>query len=422
MYRAVSVTVASRSKIMMSLRSMRSSAGTRIVIYVSLALVAAGSISDLMVETSNSTLEAGSRIGLDYWVFLAAGDVARTGMDGVLYTEQFLSVGSVDFVYPPWAAIAMIPWTYLPEVLGFVVWTVLGLLLLFLGLRSCGVTNWRFYSILLISLPSVFALGLGQSTFFLVGIAAFAASAMQQNQAGRSGVLISASSWKPHLYGGFVLFWLSDPRQWMAQAVSGLMTLLILGIGSAIILPGAWQDWVSLVTGGVDTLSAPHFSISLDALALAAWGSPESGRWFILVPVAVAMVVVTVVMLRKSVAGLAPRLALALSVGLLIAPHVVIYDAILLSVPLGLAFGTALRRDVVLAGMVLVVGLSLGPWITHMQLDRWGHGINASTVALAGVTVLFAFWVRTGEPFFLTASTVAPTDGGSSGSETATTL
>ncbi len=407
---------------MMSVRSMRSSAGTRIVMYVSLTLVVAGSVSDLIVEMSNSALEAGSRIGLDYWVFLAAGDVARTGMDGVLYTEQFLSIGSVDFVYPPWAAIAMIPWTYLPDVPGFLVWTVLGVLVLLLGLRSCGVTDWRFYAVLLISFPSVFALGLGQSTFFLVGVAAFARSSVQQSQVGKSGVLIAASSWKPHLYGGFFLFWLAEPRRWMAQAIWGIATLLVLGVGSAIVLPGAWQDWISLVTGGVDTLSAPHFSISLDAFASAAWGSPDPARWYVLIPVSLLLVIATVAVLRKSAAELAPRLALALAVGLLIAPHVVIYDAILLAVPLALAFRGALRRDVIFAGMTLVLGLSLGPWLTHMQVDRWGHGVNVSTAALIGVTVLFAFWVRTGEGFFLTVSD-GPSDGGeTSAPETATVL
>ena len=123
--------------------------------------------------------------------------------------------------------------------------------------------------------------------------------------------------------------------------------------------------------------------------------------------------IAAVAVLRKSATELAPRLALSLSVGLLIAHHVVTYDAILLAVPLALAFRLALRRDVVFAGMTLVLGLSLGPWPTYMQVDRWGYGINVSTAALLGVTALFAFWVRTSEPFFLDVS-----DGPSDGEET----
>jgi hypothetical protein len=379
--------------------------------YVSLALVVSVSVSHILIDLAQSSLERGSRIGLDYWAFLTAGEVTRIGADGVLYSEQFLSIASVDFVYPPWAAIAMVPWTYLPEVPGLLAWTVGGVLVLFIGLRSCGVTNWRFYAVLFVSLPSVFALGLGQSTFFLVGIAAFAAVAMDKSEAAKGGVLVAVSSWKPHLYGGFFLLWFADPRRWRAQIVSGFLTLLMLGVVSAVVLPGAWSDWIGLLTRGVDTLSATHVSVSLDAFVSVAMGSPRSGRWLVLIPISLALVIGTIIVLRNSSTGLAPRLALVLSVGLLIAPHVVIYDAILLSVPLGLAFGTALRRDVVLAGMVLVTGLSLGPWITLMQLDRWGHGINVSTVALICVTVLFAFWVRAGESFFVGVGNDRPIDG-----------
>jgi len=35
------------------------------------------------------------------------------------------------------------------------------------------------------------------------------------------------------------------------------------------------------------------------------------------------------------------------------------------------------------------------------QIVMWGAALNPNTVVLAPATVMFAFWVRTGEPFFV---------------------
>ncbi|MCL1599275.1 MAG: hypothetical protein M3094_08835, partial [Actinomycetia bacterium] len=78
-----------------------------------------------------------------------------------------------------------------------------------------------------------------------------------------------------------------------------------------------------------------------------------------------------------------------------------VYDVLILVVPLSIAFETQLRRDLVVVGSLLAVGLSIGPRVTQMQLDVWGRAVNPSTVSLLFATAMFMYWAWTGGPFFV---------------------
>jgi len=365
--------------------------------------VSAGHLSALVSAVDNGN---GARIGLDYRAFVAAGKLLWTGQGAFIYlpdTIPFLELARVGFVYPPWAALFMVPWSVLPFGLGLVLWTASGLAVMVVGLRWCGIRDWRLVGYALITFPAVFALGLGQSTFWFVGIVALSVGAMERRRDHLSGVTLGIAAWKPHLLGGFALLWLAHPRRYSRQIGSFAVTSLVLVVVSAILVPGSWAAWFSLIFGSVNGLASAELEASLSGgIALLA-GSLTSWRWIVLIAFAIVLIPATVIALRRSTGNLTSRLALVFAVSLLLVPHVVVYDVLLLLIPIGLALQSHLRRDATMIGSLLALGLSVGPWLTRVQLAAWGRAFDISTASLVIAALLFAFWVLRDEPFFVSS-------------------
>ncbi|MFV1992078.1 MAG: glycosyltransferase family 87 protein, partial [Acidimicrobiales bacterium] len=198
------------------------------LVLVTIAGVSVGHLAALASAVDNGN---SARIGLDYRAFVAAGKLLWTGRGTYIYLPDsipFLELARVGFVYPPWAALFMVPWSALPFGLGLALWTISGLLVMVIGLRWCGIRDWRPVGYAMITFPAVFALGLGQSTFWLVGVVAVSVGAMQRQSEHLSGATLGIAAWKPHLLGGFVLLWLAHPRRYIRQVVSFVVTSLFL--------------------------------------------------------------------------------------------------------------------------------------------------------------------------------------------------
>lgn len=363
--------------------------------------VSVGHLSALAsaVEGGNS-----ARIGLDYRAFVAAGKLLWTGQGTYIYLPDsipFLELARVGFVYPPWAAVFMVPWSTLPFGLGLTLWTISGLVVMVVGLRWCGVRDWRPIGYTLVTFPAVFALGLGQSTFWFVGVVALSVGAMQRQRGHLSGATLGIATWKPHLLGGFALLWIAHPRRHSKQIVSFTVTSLLLLVISAILIPGSWVAWFSLIFDSVNGLASAELEASLPGMIALLAGSLTSLRWVALIAFAIVLVPATVIVLRRGSGALASRLALVFAVSLLLVPHVVVYDVLLLLIPLGLALQSHLRRDAIAIGSLLALGLSVGPWLTRVQLVAWGRAFDFSTASVAVAALLFAFWVLRDEPFFV---------------------
>ncbi|MCL1595746.1 MAG: DUF2029 domain-containing protein, partial [Actinomycetia bacterium] len=386
-----------------SIRSLEKSTLTRTIFW--LAVVVMGIVSaQHVVSLVNAVSDGnGARVGLDYRAFLAAGELIRSGNSHLLYeptSVEFLALAQVGFVYPPWAALFMVPWTFLPVGVGLVVWTAVGLGAAVSGLYACGVRDWRPATLALVSFPSVFALGLGQSTFLFVGVVGFSVASMMKARSTRSGVWLALAGWKPHLLGGFALLWIADPRRWTSQIMAAASTTALLVVASAIALPGSWSSWLAFLFDSVNELASAVLEASLPGMVSLLIGSLSPIRWLISGVLAIGIVIGVVTALRRRRSSIEASLALAMGAWLLIVPHVVVYDVLILVIPLSIAFHTHLRRDVVISGTMLAFGLSIGPRVTQMQLDRFGRAIDPSTLALIGAVSLFAYWVWAGDRFF----------------------
>ncbi len=397
------VPSADESLMIRSIRSLESSTLTRSIFWLSVVIMGVISAQHVVSLVNAVSDGNGARIGLDYRAFLAAGELVRSGNSHLLYepdSVEFLALAQVGFVYPPWAALFMIPWTFLPVTAGLVLWTAVGLGTSVAGLRACGVRDWRPAALALISFPAVVALGLGQSTFLFIGVVAFSVAAMINGSTERSGVWLPLAGWKPHLLGGFAFLWIADPKRWMKQIIAAVATTILLIAVSGVALPGAWRAWLAFLAESVNELASAVLEASLPGMVSLLLGSLSPVRWLIVGVLAVGIVAGVVIALRRRRASLEASIALVLGAWLLIVPHVVIYDVLVLVVPLSIAYRSKLRRDVVISGTMLALGLSIGPRVTQMQLDRWGRAIDSATLALIMAVSLFAYWVWTGDRFF----------------------
>ena len=181
---------------------------------------------------------------------------------------------------------------------------------------------------------------------------------------------------------------------WAVGATAALVTM------SALVMPGSWGAWFSFLMASVDELASSILEASLPGMVALAFGSLDPVRYLIVGIIALVAIPATVIALGRSNAGSAERLTLATGVWLLLVPHVVIYDVLLMVIPLGMLLHGRYGRDVVLGGSFLALMLSVGPFVTRAQYDAFGRAIDVSTLGLIVVTVVAASWVVRDRPLF----------------------
>lgn len=369
------------------------------------ALVTAWTITALVsaftvLRFSSVGPAAGGSLGLDFEAFRAAGQLVLDGHIDLLYepdSDVYSSLADVGFVYPPWVAVLMIPWALLPFGLGLVLWTILGIGALVFTLRSAQVFDLRILIGALVSLPGSIALALGQSSFFLIALLALALAPVARDRSPR-GWLIGIASWKPHVLGGFGLLAIGEPRRWLRSLLIAIGTAGALLVASAVFFRGSVAAWIGFIVGGVEVLASAILESSVPGgLALAA-GMTGSWRLIISAVFGVCALTGVAILLRRTTAGLWEQIALATAAWLLFVPHVVVYDLLFLTIPLGGLIETAHRRDVVVAGTWLAFTSTLGPWLTILQLRTFDRALDLTTLGLIAFVVVAALWVARGRP------------------------
>lgn len=373
----------------------------RAVLVLAWTIIAVGSLFSVLRISIGGPAESES-LGMDYRAFRAAGSLVSSGDGNLIYepeSEGFSELADVGFVYPPWFAIAMVPWTWVPFGAGLALWTLLGLAAFIGGLRAVGAHDPWVIAGGLVALPGAFAIALGQSSFFLVACVALALVPLGSGGRAR-GWLLGLASWKPHLLGGFALLAIGRPRTWLRPAVTAFATgLLLLGV-AAVLLPGSVAAWIGFIGSSVDELASAILETSLPGGVALFAGSVEWWRYVVVATVGVVALGATVWALRRPYGGPWQRLALATAVWLLLMPHVVVYDLLLLVIPIGVLAGTPFRRDIAVFGTILAFGATIGPWASLAQLRAFDHAIDLATFALIVFALAAARWVVTGRPLF----------------------
>jgi hypothetical protein len=200
------------------------------------------------------------------------------------------------FVYPPLAAVAMIPLSLLPYSVALYLFILVDLAAVALALRLLGVTDWRCYGAAYASAPVYAATGLGAiSPLLLLGVAALW---RYRNRAVVAGALVAGIA-TAKLFLWPLWLWLVRTRRFAAAAAAVVLSVAaVAGAWSAIGFTGA-REYPALL-GRLTSLVGPEsyspyalgrsvglnggtaqavaYLIALGAIAGAALAFSDSGR------------------------------------------------------------------------------------------------------------------------------------------------
>lgn len=353
---------------------------------------------------------AGQPVGTDFLQFYAAGRTLLRGDGARLYDmayqsqlqQEIIGPGLTSyhaFITPPFLAWLFAPLALLPYSLSFVVWSLLGFLCLWSGLRLIGLQNGGNSLIWALAWFPVFAaISFGQNallTFLLFSTAGrlWWRSRLRSRYL-EAGLVLSLTTYKPQLALGIAVLWLLDIRRsWPAlaglAAGSGLLALLCF-----LLLPEAsssyvdfafrvlpdlptWQEfpiWHLHTVRGFWRLLLPWTPRGADALVglSAVWG-----LWGF------------VKLWRSNVVTRQVSFAAAVALSLWLTPHAMIYDWVLLLIPGLLLWQTyPMQREhwrplYALLWLATLVSGSL----TYLQLQVLPVAIQLSVPAFAGVSL-----------------------------------
>ncbi len=267
------------------------------------------------------------------------------------------------FVYPPVAAVAMLPLSLLPFGVAIVVFLLVDLAAVALALRLLGVTDWRCYGAAFASAPVFASAGLGAiSPLLLLGVAA---AWRYRDRTVRVGLLVAYVA-TAKLFLWPVWLWLVRTRRFAAAGVAaGAAVAGVLGAWAAIGFAGL-HDYPALL-GRLTRLVGPESyspyalgrSLGLDSAAA------QSGAYL----AGAAGIALAAWKLR----GDRRLLTAALAVSLLMTPILWLHYLVVLYVPIALA-----RRR--------FTPLWLAPLALWLDATGWSSGSTARIAALIALT------------------------------------
>ena len=210
---------------------------------------------------------AGNTLGYDYLMY--DGAARRLMAGGPLYDLSFSAPGPNGlFDYPPTFILAILPFAAtLSPLAASLAWIALLNVAFVVGVAILPVrreTRWAVLLLAGLSWPYLYAVKLGQLGPLLFLLYAIAWRwADRPSGAGVSAALGTAAKLQPLLLFG----WALATRRFRAVAV-GIGVLLVGAVIAAVVAgPGAWLDWLGLISRvGSNALTAPQV-LSLGAIA-----------------------------------------------------------------------------------------------------------------------------------------------------------
>ena len=237
-----------------------------------------------------------------------------------------LLLGGDPFVYPPLTAVLFAPIAALPVAVADLVYTAVGILCVFLALRSFGVRDWRCYGMAFLWPGVVASIQAGNLTLLLLGgvglVWHFRARAVPLGLV--VALLVSAK-----LFLWPLLLWLLLTRRYRAAAWGAFLLVALNAAGWVAIGAGSVSAYVHLLHRL--TLSEAWDTYTLKAVA----GKAGLPSWLGTVATWLAVAALLVVW-RKVRRDDRSTLALAVLIALVASPIVWLHYLALLLAPVGL--------------------------------------------------------------------------------------
>lgn len=198
---------------------------------------------------------AGQVIGTDYLQFYAAGQTLRQGQSAQLYNTDFQAKLEQDiigpelksyhaFITPPFLAWVFVPFSLLPYTLSFVLWSLLGLLLLGLSLGALGQAGLKSYGLAMTWYPIFAAISFGQNSLLSLSILTLVYTLWRKGYRWQAGLAASLLLYKPQLALGIGILWLLEWRQDWKALVGMALGAATLATLSFSLLPNASLAYV----------------------------------------------------------------------------------------------------------------------------------------------------------------------------------
>ncbi len=219
----------------------------------------------------------------EYWVAGWLNLHCQNPYDGTLVRDTQRALGldatAIMMWNPPWALTLVMPVGALPFRAAYGAWILLNLGLVLLsaellwrGFGGPGAKRGVAYILTLGFVPTIFLIGSGQITgFVLIGLAGFVA-AVRAGRFGLAGAVGALTAVKPHLLGLFALMLVIDAlrsRSGRRVVLAGAAVGLLACVPPTLSNPDVWAQYGVAATGGD---SADHHG-------LAHWQPPLAGWW-----------------------------------------------------------------------------------------------------------------------------------------------
>lgn len=407
----------------------------RLAIPLLMVLLVSTVASFVYVEATPGMWERTGRIrGWDFQQFYVAGLMLVQGQADSLYdADRFqavqhavLPVPNLVFfpLYPPTTALLAVPLALLPYIQAMAVWrlvsiacfAIAGWMLVRDSDRS---PAWRATVVLAVATcyPLFIALRAGQISPILLLVTVAGLALHRREQPIRGGLVLSLLMLKPQFAAGMML-WLLLRRDWRTCAglIGGIvlqMAVVAVAIQPAIVADYVWSTSLyvnhsqlyDFPDGWVHSLSGVLKNL-LTSLGLVGAGYDSACKAVHLVVLAVVAVSAALTFWRSPAGRECPAESddqwrydhsMAVLFMLLLTPHLLLYDLVLLLVPMACLLATARWR----LGVLIFFATSA----LVMPLHAW---TDVSVVPVVLVAVLFRlmFWLPDGAPVrLLTALT-----------------
>jgi hypothetical protein len=211
------------------------------------ALIAGGALwigwlISLIFGSGNKDL-AGQVVGTDYVQFYAAGTTLRMGESVYLYDFEYQHqleqkiIGSPieglhGFITPPFMAWVFVPFSTLPYEWSFAIWSILGLVFLWLSLRWLNAKYILSHFTWALSWFPIFAaISFGQNSILSLAILCLTYKLWRHGRLWTAGLACSLVLYKPQLALGVGLLWLLEwRRDWKALAGLAVGAGILVGL------------------------------------------------------------------------------------------------------------------------------------------------------------------------------------------------
>lgn len=330
------------------------------------------------------------QFGRDLRGSMVAGQFAGDRDGASMYDPTdpaYTDVWAANFFYPPWFAIGMILIAWIDFQVLFLMWGFASLAALILAVRYLAPPAAGAVGIgVFLSTASLASIWFGQTAHFMLVILAASMVAALSGRKAAAGVGFGLLMFKPHLFVGVGLAWLTSFRRWRAAIGAMLGTTVVLFVVSWWWMPDAWPAFFRRLLE-TEPLAGAEREVSLLAGAQLAVGLTEPLGTIVglaLMGVVAGSVVALVLRYREDETIV---LSVSIVASLLMAWHSLAYDWLLLVPAFAVLVvrGRIPARDAMLIGLILVAALPIGFLLTDLQQAFGDFAIHVPTWTLVAV-------------------------------------